>query len=200
MDKGRIAEWFLSLVMDRGQAVGVVGDLLETRAARNGTRFWSSVFRISAGNVWHDVRSQPRFVFGLALQGLAVEWGVAALLAVAAVVALNALHVSAAAGFPVERLQVAVFALGPTFCAGRWIAKYSHGKEVAVCVAMTLSGPPFFHGLGRFFWWFATVIEQRSGAAPTFSLSRDYGYFLLCFLPTLLGAALVRRRRLAVNG
>ena len=196
MDKGKIAEWFISLVMERPQAASVVGDLLETGASRSGGWFWSNVFRTWIATAWRDGRSQPRFVFGIAALGAVVQYGASIVCSLTWVFAdWGFSHL-----FPVppgtSGLVLLTSVVSP-FYAGRWIARVSHGRDVAICAAMVIMGPIVYSAVGALLWWFSAFIVGAVplGAVPRFTFIGWNGWVIFSFVPSLLGAALVRRRR-----
>jgi hypothetical protein len=197
MDKGKIAEGFISLVMERAQAASVVGDLLETSTSRSTFWFWSNVFRTWTANVWRDGISHPRFVFGVAAYGTLLHVGIG--LAVSIFFGIGIPIITFGLSHPqmfqvmsslmfVERLIVI---LGCPFFIGRWIARFSSGKDVAVCVAMAILTPIAFAVLSVALWFYFVVIQGRPPQMFTWWSSWEMWFFV----PYLLGAVLVPSRR-----
>ncbi len=197
MDKGKIAEGFISLVMEREQAATVVGDLLEAGASRSIGWFWSNVFRTCTASVWRDAKSDPGFVLSRAVLGVLVNASGCAAVSLAmavlkrVVISGFSIHETYSWGFAEEVIIVSAGA----FRAGGWIVRFSLGKEVAVCVAMVFLAPIIFSGVAMLLWGFLTLIQSPIAAPPFTLIWWNNGWMLFSFVPCLLGAALARRRR-----
>ncbi|HVW19992.1 MAG TPA: hypothetical protein VG838_12565 [Opitutaceae bacterium] len=197
MDKGKIAEWFISLVMEREQAAAIVGDLLEAGASKSVGWFWSNVLRTWAMSVWRDVRSHPGFVLGLAMLGILVN-AAGCFVASLAMALLERTIWAGLSGWEAslwlfaERLLVV--SVG-AFAAGRWIARFSLGKEVAVCLAMVLVAPPILNVLDVLMWGFLTLAGGPVAVAPLTFVWWNNGWMLFSLVPYLMGAMLARRRQ-----
>jgi hypothetical protein len=197
MDKGKIAEWFISLVMERTQAASVVGDLLEIGASQSAAWFWSNVFRTWAANVWRSGKSEPRFVFGIATLGTLIEVGLCYIGSITFALGLNVVINEASLPLSIQYMPALLLArnlvinLGSSFYAGRWIARYARGREVAVCAAMVIIGPVVASGLCALCW---CLFSLKESPAPRFVFVWWNWWVILCFAPRLLGAVLVRSR------
>jgi hypothetical protein len=201
MDKGGIAEWGLSQAMEPAQAAGVIGDLLETGAARTDLWFWSNVLQTLAATVWRDVKAQPLFVIGLAARGALVLcillFFVLEARGVAFGLATSLLSHSRAAEQPKEWLWpvMRIVSLLATLYAGRWIALRSSGKDLAVCVAMSIVFPFVDYGFDALLAWCSSFLAQREFLLPPFWRFWYYWREVGSMAAFLAGVALVRRRR-----
>jgi hypothetical protein len=197
MDKGRIAEWFVSLVMDRPQATCVVGDLMEDGASRSAGWFWTNVFRICAASIWRDGKSEPRFVLGLAALGILLEVGLCFLGSVSIALVVGALASAVSLPLSIQDtrsfllVRLLVIFLGSSFYAGRWVARYALGMEMAVCVAMVVIGPIAYNAFAVLIWSLCALTESP---APRLALGWWNWWVILSFVPRLLGATLARRQ------
>jgi hypothetical protein len=154
----RFAEWTLALVTSRDRAATIVGDLAERAATRGIAWFWSAVLRTATSLLCHDLAGHPARFAGLALRGLALDFGLIVLLGVLSVVIIAApvylsyfldlVGLDALAGFVtgftgwasgnsaiVWRLYVAVPTLLFPLIVGRALARWAPGREVTACVA-----------------------------------------------------------------
>ena len=204
MDKGKIAESFMSLVMERSRAATVIGDLLETEAASGEGWFWVHVIRTWFGTVWSDTKSEPRFILGMAALGSVISWFITVLaefvflfserMARTWILPHLSLHSEPSRFFGQLQMLTAVFA--GSFYAGQWIARYSLGREIAVCCAMAIVDPVISFGLGVSLWLLLNVGHGFLGAetAPAFTVG-SYAWFVYPLIPFFLGAAWARRQR-----
>ena len=199
MDKGALAERILGLVMPPPTARSLVGDLLEIQSSPPGGRFWLGVSQIFVATVWCDLREHPAFVLGLACRGALYQFVVAAsaLFALQGAAAI-APALRLAPGHPSWFLLSLMLVLVGPLLAGRWIARRTWGREIAVCVVMAAVSPPIQAALN------AAVIGclmYLSGAPYRASIWFQWWetWFLV---PFLLGAAFTRsqRRRSAACG
>lgn len=200
-----MAEWLLSLVLERSRAAAVTGDLLEIGAGRGEAWFWSNVLRTWLASVWSDAKSEPRFIVGMATLGALVCWGVdlfAQLAILFAMVAVNSwvlrpwgAHLEPSLLFGQLQMLAAFFAAA--FYAGRWIARYSLGREIAVCFAMVVMGPVVLLGLSFLLWLFLTLSHDilRIGTEPSFRIRAVVFWLFFPVIPYFLGAGWGRRRR-----
>jgi len=69
VDRSRVAEFALSLVLPEDRAAAVVGDFLEEAGKRGGFWFWSSVVRTVASRVVNDFRERPFAMMGVGIVG-----------------------------------------------------------------------------------------------------------------------------------
>jgi hypothetical protein len=201
MDKGKIAEGLLALVMDRPQAASVVGDLLETSLSRSAIWFWSNVLRTWIWTIWRDAKSQPRFVFGIAALGTLVHAGVA--LAVGLIFHFSLVGIVLLLPpyldfliLPTSLGSVVGFYFLSPFYAGRWITHYSHGREIAICVAMVILEPVGFNALSLIANGYFSLVQWPRQPVP---MSWWNWREVWNLIPFLLGAALTRRRRQAAS-
>ncbi len=200
MDKGKIAEWFMSLVLERPQAATIVGDLLETGAARGAAWFWSNVFRTWCASVWRDGKSQPRFILGIATLGLLVQF--------AAGFTWSLTHSMLTRLSPWDRpswlgaafqlwMVVPVITVLSGFFVGRWVARFSRGRDVAICMAMVCLEPLAFNVIFLLVRVYFSLVGLPK-PDPLHFIWRD-GWIVLSFIPYLLGAILVRQRLQAAS-
>jgi hypothetical protein len=206
MDKGRIAEWLMALVMERPQATAVVGDLLELGAVRGEGWFWSSVLSAWLATVWSHARSEPRFILGMAVLGSLVCWGIVmvvqfVLLFAEMIVGTWLSHGLSQRVVPPLVLEVQALAavFVGAFYAGQWITRYSRGREIAVCLATAILGPMLFFGLGALFW-LSTALGYHFAGMTVRPFAMKVGSFtslVVLVVPYLLGAAWARRRQQA---
>jgi hypothetical protein len=193
MDKSKIAEWLLSLVMEPAQAASVVGDLLEANTSHSIVWFWTNLIQMFAAAVWRSGREQPLFLLSLAVRGTLVQ----------AAINLSAFLVCMTAGLmfwhhhfgldnPMQPLVGLVYlSLGP-ICAGRWIARRALGKEVAVCIAMTMVSP--FIEIGTNALWILSFYLFNGYPQPNHIWWLFYWWEIGLLIPYLLGAFLIRHR------
>src|SRR5215471_21597357 len=71
MNKGRVAEWVLSLVTSPERAAAVVGDLEEKRSGPFG--FWSGIARIAGSLLWHSFAAEWPRMLALGALGMFVQ-------------------------------------------------------------------------------------------------------------------------------
>jgi hypothetical protein len=214
MDKAKIAEWILSLVMEPAQSGSVVGDLLETGGAHNVAWFWSNVFQTVAVRVWCDIKTEPGFVAGLAFRGALMQTVFCAL---GAVLFLFVTEV----GFVVERkvfsvefpghLQIDLFfvwlnilvfiIIGPSYYVGRWIARRSTGKDATLCLAMLGSAHLCGYGVRTLMIWLVwlgrhhdLLDKVQPVVWPSF-WDISWPGVICSFTAYLVGVSLVRRCR-----
>jgi hypothetical protein len=170
VDKGKIAEGLIALVMERSQASAVVGDLLEAGMGRGRAWFWANVLCTWSAAIWSHVRSEPRFVLGMAVLGSLVCWGLNnvvqfALLFVEMIVGSWFSHrpVHDLAPPLVLEMQALAAVFAGAFYAGQWIVRYSRGREIAVCLATAMVGPVFLLVWARYFGssWPWVIISQE---------------------------------------
>lgn len=198
MDKGKIAEMLLSLVMDPVRAAGVSGDLLEAGASRNGFWFWSNVFQTFLATIWRETKAWPLFVLGLAIRGALAQCAIAFSVALP-IIAVTSSHQRMAHEHPFFWYPLLAISLGSVnvlvapFFAGRWVAKRSLGKEFAICIAMTMVSPFVIAGMSIPFVWVVSLMSGQVYTGHTFLWLRWWEMGFL--LPYLTGALLVRRRR-----
>jgi hypothetical protein len=198
MDKGKIAEGLLALVMDPVRAASVSGDLLEAGASRTGFWFWSNVLQTVLATIWREVKAWPIFVLGLAIRGALVQSAIAYFVALP-IVAVTISHQRMAHAHPFLWYPLLAMALGSVnllvapFFAGRWVARCSLGKEFAVCIAMTLVAPFVIAGISFPFVWVVSLVSGQVYPRNVFLWLRWWELGFL--LPYLTGALLVRRRR-----
>lgn len=207
MDKAKLAEWFMSLVMARPLAAAVIGDLLEIGATRSHGWFWSNVIRTWLATVWSDAKAEPRFVLGMAALGSLVGWGVtlvaqfAFLFSDRMVSRLVLPHFSLHAGpslvFGQVQMLTTVFA--GAFYAGQWITRYSLGREMAVCCAMALVDPVVSLVLGVLFWLFLSVSHGFIGIGVAPLTVGNSAWFIFPMVPYFLGAVWARKRAQATR-
>lgn len=191
----------MSLVMERPRAAAVIGDLLEAGVSRGEGWFWSNVVRAWIASVWSDAKSEPRFVLGIAVLGILVCWGVSIaaelvfLFTTELVRSLVSPPLSIHGEVSLAFLQMLTAVFAGSFYAGQWIARFSLGREIAVCFAMVIVGPIVFAALGALFWLLLTLMHGLVGVAPpTFTLWNS-AWIICPLVPYLLGAAQVRRQR-----
>jgi hypothetical protein len=200
MDKGRLAEWILTLAMEPAKAASVIGDLQETGASRDAGWFWSNVFQTLAATVWNDIKTQPLFVVGLAARGALLLC--AFLLSVFyargfifGFVRATASH-SHLAHHPKEWLWPAMrgISLLATFYVGRWTARRSLGRVIFACAAMAMVYPFVYYGFTVLWKEWPSLLTHRELTMPPFWNFwyhwREAGFYLAF----LVGALLVRRR------
>jgi hypothetical protein len=199
MDKSRIAEWVLSLVMEPAQAVSVTGDLMETAASHNEAWFWSNVFRTLAGTVWSDFKEHPFFVVWLATRGVFVHFGlfVAEVICFVCSCAIleKILSRDLMSSFRLWEWAIVVYGgiAVTAFFAGAWIARRSFGKDIAVCVVIFAIRPSVTCGLvALFFWPISFLLKTEFPNHLVWSWGSGDIVLLSCYL---VGATLMRRRR-----
>jgi hypothetical protein len=194
MDKAKIAEWVLSLVMEPAQAASVIGDLLETRASHHVVSFSWNVFQTLVATIWREAKDQPFQILKLATEGAVVQFAYTSLAVIAfLVVSVPLLLIVYQLHPPPEAVLVVLFDyaisilfqfLG-SFYAGRWMARHSFDKEVVTCIAML--GISWVIGYG-------IVVGHI-----IFNLHRvhyfGWPWILVWLIGPLLGAIRVRRRR-----
>lgn len=203
MDKGKIAEWLLSLAMERAQAASVVGDLLETDRSRSFTCFWMDVFQTLTATTWRDMKARPLFVVGIAARGTLVQ----AVLYSSGFFASILLSLLLPGVFfdhhhPTWAAHLlAVFSLTiGSICTGRRIAERSFGSILAICGVMAFLMPLVFNGFTATEIWILSSVQN--GAIPIGPFVWDSwicGDFVGLF-SCLLGAMVVRQRRPVTNG
>jgi hypothetical protein len=193
MDKGKIAERVLSVAMDPVRAAAVSGDLLEAGGSRNSLWFWSNVFQTFLAIVWRDARARPLFVIGLAVRGAVVQCAICFSVALP-IVELTVSHQSLAQKHPLWFIPFGlVYDIFAPYYAGRWVAKRSLGKELAICVVMTIVAPFIIAGTSLPLTW---VVSLINGYGHMESAALWLHWWEIGFLlPYLAGALLVRRRR-----
>jgi hypothetical protein len=201
MGKDKIAERILSLVMEPTEASSLVGDLLETGASRSAIWFWLNVFRTLAAAVWGDCKGHPLFVVGIAFLGTLVHFATAfigGLLCALFIIAAGALsshpHLAQEHPWLLFPGLIVTGGVAPLY-AGRWIARFSLGKDAAVCVAMVIIAPIVFNGMTALLWCGSSLLGVVRVVPETYSWWNWQQ--IACIVPYLVGAALVRRRHLA---
>jgi hypothetical protein len=200
MDRARLAEWMLAPALGSARASWVVGDLLEAGAARPPGWFWVNVARTWGGAVWNDFRAQPWFCLELAARAALLlsfsffcVWRIRIL--TWDLVRASLSHSHFLAKHPKEWLWPAVklASLLATFYVGRWIARRSSGRELAVCLAMALVYPVVAFGFGAC-WAAATAAAGATGTLlPEFGRFWYHAKDAAFIAAFLLGVALLRR-------
>ena len=197
MNKGRVAEWVLSLVTSPERAAAVVGDLEEKRSGPFG--FWSGIARIAGSLLWHGFASEWPRMLALGALGMFVE----TFLTVAGIVLFaNVIGVliGVLGGLLLVRspsppqmlvsqpvvewigggLGLVIY-LWAQFTAGRQIARRAPGRELAPCIGVLLLD----YAIG-----FVLYLIWPSLGIPMGVLTQ---------IPLFAGAASVRRRRLTYH-
>jgi hypothetical protein len=212
MDKAKIAEWILSLAMEPAQAGSVVGDLLEAGATRNVAWFWSNVFQTLAVRVWRDVKTEPRFVAGLAIRGALVQaafsfFGLMICMIVCVPLVLIGRfifltfymdhlpwhHHNVALIFSVLLIMVSMV-IGPSYYVGRWIARRSLGKDIAVCLSMIVISRFTGYGIRTLMNGFLSLYRHQAFVWPLF-WQWGWAIIICSFAAWLVGVTRVRGRR-----
>ncbi len=158
MDKTRIGEWILSLVLPPDRAASVAGDFAEDAVERGNVWFWSCVFRTVFAHIRNDLAARPAGMACLGLVGflrnqviflaifLALSWtthgdirytheGLWSVLMTRGRSLPRHWTVRWQIELVLHLLQAAWL-----FQTGRWIARQVPGREGAACVAVALTG------------------------------------------------------------
>lgn len=160
-----IAEWILSLVVVRDRAASAVGDLMEDAVAHGPLWFWESVVRTALAFLWRSLAEAPLRLAGFAVAGWFAYMMASLILWLGGYVAVILLwgmgyflthHTGLELLSNILRIRfdwpppppavthwvepLAIYVLAP-LQVGRWAARCSPGREVAVCAAMALSWP-----------------------------------------------------------
>lgn len=85
------------------------------------------------------------------------------------------------------------------FYAGQWITRYSLGREMAVCFAMTLVDPVVSLILGLLFWLFLSVSHGFIGIGVAPLTLGNSAWFVFPVIPYFLGAVWARKQAQAVR-
>jgi len=197
MDKAQIAERFLSLVMERARAAAVVGDLLEVSPSHGTFWFWSNVLETWTANVWREWTCHPRFVFRVAAYGTLLQVGIGLAVSIVFSVGLP-IAIRGLANPHMFRVistwlwigRILVLLVCPFF-VGRWIARFTLGKDVAICVAMAILTPVALSVLRVGLWFCLVVFQGRPPHLFTWWSSWEMWFFV----PYLLGAILSPSQR-----
>jgi len=203
MDKSKLAEKILSLVMEPLQAAAVVGDLLEARPARSALWFWTNVGQTFCATLGRSLARRPGFVLGVAALTVLREIYYSVLLGLGALVVLCAWNfIATPNGTPIGApafFYYANFACRPiaAFLAARWMVGFwttgfSKGGDLGAWMMMILLRPLMAYLLSlvitRVIWLFFHGVQM-----PPFTLWHWWSGEL--WLAGLVGLALERRRR-----
>ncbi|HEY4246496.1 MAG TPA: hypothetical protein VGM64_06535 [Lacunisphaera sp.] len=195
MHNAKIAEWLLSSVMAPALARTVVGDLLEGRATRNAGWFWVNVFQTMVGCGWRDLKEHPGVILRLAVRGALVQSTIA--MTVALFFKFTGSIFSGLGLVPGHSswfiLSLVLVFLAPLF-AGRWIGRRSSGKELAVCVVMTVVSPFVLAAINAIVICCVWPAINSHNTAPLWL----YWWEIWFFIPYLLGALHARQRRVPI--
>jgi hypothetical protein len=144
MPKPDLAERILILVMAPERAAPIVGDLMEDAPVRGNLWFWANVLRAALAFLWLQFTADYSRLYRLALQGLAI--------AVVLDSAFNGLGLPWLVktlfphGFYQSDFRLTVIVLVMTakqflvpFFVGLWVAWRAAGRELAVCLSLTLA-------------------------------------------------------------
>jgi hypothetical protein len=196
MDKEKFAERLLSMAMEPAQAASVVGDLLEASSSRNVIWFWTNVFQTFAATIWRDVKAQPLFIVRVAAYGMLAQIGLGMIVAMACalVIFVASRFIPHLVGYAWAYPLFFVSQLLPPFYAGRWIALKSSGKDVAICVAMTVGMPVVFDSINALLVWGVPLLSTNFAIPELYSRWWDWTD-IVRLVACVAGAALVRRRR-----
>jgi hypothetical protein len=155
MRKADIAEGILSLTTTPERAAATAGDLVQEASARGTLWFWSSLFKTAASHIWRAWVDAPARMAGLAFAAILFETlflsgSVITILAGTIIMMMNGMtspdlqvEGGGEVGFDVVSLSVSPAPLGLLWMAilvcefliGRWLARFSPGRELAACVA-----------------------------------------------------------------
>ena len=154
MDRGRAAEWILSLVLSVNRAGSAVGDFLEESSGN--CRFWLKVVKTFLASLWNDFAEHPFAVLLLAVRGCILSglatWSGLFMLFVAMIPLDAVFAIFAGLHTPVPSwLRVSSEITGSLiglaaqvlcqFHVGRGIARRGPGREVASAIALCLLQP-----------------------------------------------------------
>jgi hypothetical protein len=191
MLKARIADWILSLVIDPQRSAAAVGDLME-ECSGSALRFWMSAGRIFIFALWDTFGTSWKRILQLTACGLLLE--TAGSFAMIPIIVGTAWLMGFADG---SRWTSFVWVTSPEliggalglvllvlmeFLAGTWIARWSRGLEIAVCLAV-VAGEAVFGGVIDMV--FVGTLTSWSTAA------------FVAQIALFSGAVLERRRRIA---
>jgi hypothetical protein len=161
MDRARVAEWILSLVLSPERAASAVGDFSEDAGERGSFWFWSCVVRTAISGVWGDFVESPGFMLGLALRGnlFGIFLTVATVALCIPIVSLIAAAVDPflpvrtsprveEASEILGTLAILAWAAACEFLTGWWIARRARGKEMAAVIIARVAWWVFFSLVG----------------------------------------------------
>jgi len=162
VDRNRVAEFVLLLVMPVERAAAVIGDFLEELEGRGGFWFWSSVLRIVTARVASDFVRRPFSVLAIGIAGC-VRIIVPALVLV--FIASSFAHGRAW----VLNCVVVIPMLGWYIRCGMWLGRYRPKLAAASCVAVILLG-----------WvWILMVVVPKLPHPPDLALGGVHDLLLI---------------------
>jgi hypothetical protein len=191
MDKARIAERILALVLSPDRAASAVGDWMEDADVRGPVWFWSCVFRTAISQVWSDLAGSPRLMVRVGLTGLCrlllPLYGFGCLLDVL-MTNLPALRhwMWSGDGWRVTVLWNVVLLPVWLFQTGRWIAQRAPGPVAAGCIAIAFAVSIF-----------TLVVDVSMWSAgvhlPPYTLAKGLATQIPCNMVLFAGAVWTRR-------
>jgi len=138
MRKADFAEWLLSLTTTHERAASVAGDLQQESLDRGLLWFWASALRAASSFVWHGFREAPLRTTGqavvLSLIQILYIVGITVFLAFVRLAFLNEAraHGEMWNSYPMAESVIAV--LVASFKSGKWLARKTPQRELAVSV------------------------------------------------------------------
>lgn len=135
------AEWILSLVMNPDRAASTAGDLGESASSRGAVRFWFSVARTAGSLLWRGLIAEPVRMFGFALLGFGVETALAMVWGIL-YVSIVFTFFEHLPSFLSSGVFLMTVCFSPScliqFQIGRFLARRVPGRELTVCLALTI--------------------------------------------------------------